>query len=106
MYRKWLERGSFGDATQQRPCDQARAIIKNGWLMEKELEMLQRKINTTLRQETDQEEHKGVEEGLPDSDELVARAELSIVMNVASEEEIIVVSELKEIYDLREKVEV
>ena len=74
--------------------------------MEKELEMLQRKINTTLRQETDQEEHKGVEEGLPDSDELVARAELSIVMNVASEEEIIVVSELKEIYDLREKVEV
>ena len=76
------------------------------WMVNgKKLEMLQRKINTTAPQETDQEEHKGVEEGFPDSYELVARAELSIVMNVASEEEIIVVSELKEIYDLGEKVE-
>ena len=28
MYREWLERGPFGDATEQRICDHARAIKK------------------------------------------------------------------------------
>ena len=27
-YREWLERGPFGDATEQRICDHARAIKK------------------------------------------------------------------------------
>ena len=31
MYREWLERGPFGDATEQRICDQARAIKK--WMV-------------------------------------------------------------------------
>ena len=66
--------------------------------------MKKRRINTTGPQETDEEENQGVEDSFPDSDELVARAESSISINQASEEEIIIVNELKEIYDLGEKV--
>ena len=54
---------------------------------------------------SDQEENQGVEESFPNSDELVARAELSISINEVSEEEIIVVNKLKEKYDLGEKAE-
>ena len=67
--------------------------------------MIKRRINTTEPQETDQEENQGAEDSIPDSDELVAKAKLSIFINEASEEEIIVVNELKEIYDLGEKAE-
>ena len=67
--------------------------------------MKKTRINTTGPQETDEEENQGVEDSFPDSDELVARAESSISINQASEEEIIIVNELKEIYDLGEKVE-
>ena len=86
MYREWLERGPFDDATEKRICDQAKAIRKNGWLTDIELEMIKRKINTAGPQETDQEENQGVKESFPDSDELVARAELSIFINKASDE--------------------
>ena len=68
MYREWLERGTFGDATEQKICDQAKAIIKNRWLTEIELEMIKRRINTTRTQKIDQEENQGVEESFPDSD--------------------------------------
>ena len=60
-----------------------------------------RNINRTVPQETDQ----GVEDSFPDSDELVARAKLRISINEASEEEIIVVNDLKGIYDLGENAE-
>ena len=43
MFREWRVRGLF-DSTEQRICDQARAIRKNGWLSEVELEMIKRKI--------------------------------------------------------------
>ena len=46
-----------------------------------------------------------VEISFPDFDELVARAELSISINEVSEEEIIIVNELNEVYDLGEKAE-
>ena len=73
--------------------------------MEIELEMINRRINTTGPQETNQEENQCVEDSFLDSDELIARAELSIPINEASDEEIIVVNELKKLYDLREKAE-
>ena len=101
--REWF--GPFCGATEQRICDQARAIRKNGWLMEVELEMIKRRIKITGPHETDQEEIQGVEDlnCFHDSDELVSRAELSISINEVSEEEITVVNELKEIYGLGEK---
>ena len=105
MYREWLVQGPFGDATEQRICDQARAIRKNGWLTQIELEVIKSTTNTTGTQETDQWDNQGVEDSFPDSDELVARAKLSISINEASEQEIIVVNELREIYDSGEKAE-
>ena len=44
MMREWRERGDF-DVTEQRLCDQARAIRKNGWLSDLELENIQRLIS-------------------------------------------------------------
>ena len=73
--------------------------------MEVELKMLKRRTNTTGPQKTDQEENQDVEDSLSDSNELVARAKLSISINEVSEEEITVVNELKEIYDLGEKAD-
>ena len=43
MFREWKDKGTF-ESTEQRVCDQARAIRKNGWLSELELEMIRRKI--------------------------------------------------------------
>ena len=44
MFRVWQEIGLF-ESTEQRICDQARAISKNGWLSELEIEVIKRKIN-------------------------------------------------------------
>ena len=33
MFREWRDRGMF-ESTEQRVCDQARAIRRNGWLSE------------------------------------------------------------------------
>ena len=43
MFRIWQEIGPF-ESTEQRVCDQARAIRKNGWLSEVEIELLKRQI--------------------------------------------------------------
>ena len=40
----------------------------------------------------DQEENQGVEDSFPDCNKLVARAELSILINETSEKEIIIVN--------------
>ena len=43
LHREWKERGLF-EATEQRICDQARAIRKNNWLTEVEIEAIKRRI--------------------------------------------------------------
>ena len=43
MYREWEERGPFR-STEQRIADQARAIRKNGWLTEMELDEIKRRV--------------------------------------------------------------
>ena len=43
MMQEWTEHGVF-EITEQRLCDQARAIRKNGWLSDLELENIQRMI--------------------------------------------------------------
>ena len=43
LFREWNERGLLA-TTVQRLCDQARAIRKNGWSTELELEWIKRKI--------------------------------------------------------------
>ena len=79
MYREWLERGPCRNTTEQRICDLVKAIRKNGWLPEIELEMIKGRINTTRPQETDEKENQGVEDSFPDSDELVARPKLILM---------------------------
>jgi len=44
IMREWRERGVFY-ISEQRLCDQARAIRKNGWLSDLELENIQRIVN-------------------------------------------------------------
>ena len=44
MFRVWQETGHF-ESTVKRICDPARAIRKNGWLSELEIEVIKRKIN-------------------------------------------------------------
>ena len=43
MYKEWQERGPF-TSTEHRIADQARAIRKNGWLTDMELEGIKRKV--------------------------------------------------------------
>ena len=43
MFIEWGESGMF-ESTEQRVCDKARAIRKNGWLSEIELEAIKRQV--------------------------------------------------------------
>jgi len=56
MLRQWRLRGIF-ESTEQRVCDQARAIRKNGWLSELELEMIKRKIDNEAQNEDSGQEN-------------------------------------------------
>ncbi len=60
MFREWRNRGMF-ESTEQRICDQARAIRKNGLLSDLELEMIKRSIK--------EEEERGVENTLEGNSE-------------------------------------
>ena len=44
LFREWQEIGLF-ESTEQRICDQARTIRKNGWLTELEIEVRKREIS-------------------------------------------------------------
>ncbi|XP_068713270.1 uncharacterized protein [Montipora foliosa] len=43
LFREWRDRGMF-ESTEQRVCDQARAIRRNGWLSELEVEAIKRQV--------------------------------------------------------------
>ena len=60
MFREWKEKGMF-ESTEQRVCDQARAIRKNGWLSELELEMIRRKIDDERQVNSVMDEDNGDE---------------------------------------------
>ena len=50
IFREWEESGMF-ESTEQRVCDQARAIRKNGWLSELELEAIKRQVEDEFQGE-------------------------------------------------------
>ena len=58
---KWIERGLF-DSTEQRICDQARAIRKNRWLSDVELEAIGQRVETENEEEEDKERENRREE--------------------------------------------
>ena len=50
MFREWRDRGFF-ESTEQRICDQARAIRKNGWLSQLKLETIKRQVEDEFQDE-------------------------------------------------------
>ena len=50
MFREWRGRGLF-ESTEQRVCDQARAIRKSGWLSQLELETIKRQVEDEFQGE-------------------------------------------------------
>ena len=50
LFREWRDRGLF-ESTEQHVCDQARAIRKNGWLSELELEAIKRQVEDEFQGE-------------------------------------------------------
>ena len=50
MFREWRDRGLF-ESTEQRVCDQPRAIRKNGWLSQLELEAIKRQVEDEFQGE-------------------------------------------------------
>ena len=57
MFMQWRLQGMF-EFTEQRVCDQARAIRKNGWLSEPELERIKRKIDNETQNEDSSQENE------------------------------------------------
>ena len=84
MFREWRNRGGF-ESTEQRICDQARAIRKNGWLSELELEMIKRSVI----EEEERDANNDVEDGREqiDNENLVdVDVEENVVNDVNMEE--------------------
>ena len=50
IFREWRDRGLL-ESTEQRVCDQARAIRKNGWLSQLELEAIKRQVEDEFQGE-------------------------------------------------------
>ena len=50
MFREWRDKGLF-ESTEKRVCDQARAIRKNGWLSQLELETIKRQVEDEFQSE-------------------------------------------------------
>ena len=103
MFRKWRVRGMF-ESTEQRVSDQARAIRKNGWLSELELELeaIKRQIedgprddlcerhDTTVQAETVETNAGAVEEEICEVESCLDEADMN-------EEHRMIVEQIKEI---------
>ena len=103
MFKEWREKGNF-ESTEQRVCDQTRAIRKNGWLLELELEAIKRQIedesqgelcreqDVTVDAETVEIDARTVEEEINDAEDSIGDAEGDL-----SEEHQAIVEQLKKI---------
>ena len=76
MFKKWQERGMF-DSTEQRICDQARAIRKNGWLTNVELEVIKRRV---LEEENSESQDMGETQ-----ENVGGRQEMEVMVNLSRE---------------------
>ena len=110
MFREWRQRGMF-DSTEQRVCDQARAIRKNGWLSELELESIRKKIESESQVDTsDLEEDvvtnsSAVEENNVEDTEYLDNQDEGIVENENFETDNNVMNdESKEIVDMLKQI--
>ena len=75
MMQEWNEHG-FSEITEQRLCDQARAIRKNGWLSDLELENIRRMIEAEsgiVNQSIEDKEENQTERGIVRTSEEMSR---------------------------------
>ena len=103
MFTEWSEKGMF-ESTEQRVCDQARAVRKNGWLSELELEAIKRQVegesqgelcreqDVTVDTETVEFDVGTVEEEINDAEDSIGDTEGDL-----SEEDQAIVEQLKKI---------
>lgn len=83
LFWEWNERGMF-ESTEQRVCDQARAVRKNGWLSELELEEIRRKIEHESRG-NDLEREEAIDEA---NDQVNDQAETTTENYIVNEDNI------------------
>ena len=77
MFRESRERGMF-ESTEQCVCDQARAIRKNGWLSELELEAVRRQVEGEFQGEFCREQDVTVDVETVETDVGTAEEEVNV----------------------------
>ena len=81
MHKEWPERGMF-NTSEQRLCDQARAIRKNGWLSEVEIEAIKRRW--VKQSEEEQREVNDINDG----EDILSSMNSEVAMNENNESDI------------------
>ena len=67
MFREWRDRGLF-ELTEQRVCDQARAIRKNEWLSQLGLEAIKRQVEDEFQGEFGEDEDTAENEAMVENE--------------------------------------
>ena len=92
MFREWRDRGLF-ESTQQRVCDQAKAIRKNGWLLQLQLEAIKRQVEDGFQGEFGEDDPTEVEkvenEDTAESKTIVENEVESVAEEIVNEGEVI-----------------
>ena len=91
MFREWRERRLF-ESTEQRVCDQARAIRKNGWLSQLELEAIKRQVEDEFQGQFGEDAATEVEtvknEDTAENEDMVEKEFESVAEEIVSVEEV------------------
>ena len=91
MFREWRDRGLF-ESTEQRVCDQARAIRKNGWLSQLELEAIKRQVEDEFQGEFSEDDPTKLEtvenEDAADNEAMVENEVESVAKEIVNVEEV------------------
>ena len=91
MFREWRDRGLF-ESTEQRVCDQARPIRKNGWLSQLKLEAITRQVEDEFQGELREDaatEVERVENGdTAENEAMVENEDDSVAEEIVNVEEV------------------
>ena len=85
MFREWRDRGLF-ESTEQCVCDQARAIRKNGWLSQLELEAIKRQVEDELQGEFGEDDPTEVE--TVENEDTAENEDESVAEEIVNEKEV------------------
>ena len=85
MFREWRDKGLF-ESTEKRVCDQARAIRKNGWLSQLELETIKRQVEDEFQGEFG--ENAATEVETVENEDMVENETESVAEEIVNVEEV------------------